>query len=479
MADNNTGLFRKESLERLSSPEQLDQLLQVVNPRDWLPLGCLAALVGAGLMWSIFGRIPLTVSGQGVLVYPSRLIPMQASSGGSILQINAQVGERLEAGQVLAVIDQAELQKRLEEARNELEKLRTQNQTLTDLENQRLDLELRNLQAQRQNLTLSIAEAQEAIPVLRDKGIAATEEQQRNLEQRLVEAQQQVPVLLERLEQRRRLLEDQVVTGDVVLSAEQEYLAGVARISDIQAQLKQIEASLAEAERNYLSNLRQLDSTRIELQGLDSRENTLRQQTLETRLARQNQIEQQQSTIAQLELQLLTQSQIRVEHTGVVTELTVIPGQVVGTGQRLGTLEVEDEDSPLIAITSFSVGDGKRIQPGMAIQVTPVSVRREEFGGILGQVTQISNLPVSQDEALRLVGNEGLVRALVSDSPTIQVYANLDLDPNTVSGYRWSSSLGPPVEITAGTTTLTRVTIGERAPITFVMPFLRDITGVY
>ncbi|MFQ3614168.1 MAG: NHLP bacteriocin system secretion protein, partial [Cyanobacteriota bacterium] len=72
MADNNTGLFRKESLERLSSPEQLDQLLQVVNPRDWLPLGCLAALVGAGLMWSIFGRIPLTVSGQGVLVYPSR-----------------------------------------------------------------------------------------------------------------------------------------------------------------------------------------------------------------------------------------------------------------------------------------------------------------------------------------------------------------------------------------------------------------------
>jgi hypothetical protein len=31
-------IFRQESLERLSSPDQLDQLLQVVNPQNWLPL---------------------------------------------------------------------------------------------------------------------------------------------------------------------------------------------------------------------------------------------------------------------------------------------------------------------------------------------------------------------------------------------------------------------------------------------------------
>jgi len=66
-SDRNS-LFRQESLERLSSPEQLDQLMQIVTPKSWVPLGTLGVLVLAGLIWSVVGRIPITVSGQGLLV---------------------------------------------------------------------------------------------------------------------------------------------------------------------------------------------------------------------------------------------------------------------------------------------------------------------------------------------------------------------------------------------------------------------------
>ncbi len=64
-------LFRQESLERLSSPEQLDQLMQIVTPKSWIPLGTLGLLIVAGLIWSVVGRIPITVSGQGLLVEDS------------------------------------------------------------------------------------------------------------------------------------------------------------------------------------------------------------------------------------------------------------------------------------------------------------------------------------------------------------------------------------------------------------------------
>ncbi|MGF1515026.1 MAG: hypothetical protein ACFB5Z_15200 [Elainellaceae cyanobacterium] len=64
-------LFRKESLERLSSPEQLDQLMQIVRPRHWIPLAALAVLVALGVLWSVVARIPMTVAGPGVLVQPS------------------------------------------------------------------------------------------------------------------------------------------------------------------------------------------------------------------------------------------------------------------------------------------------------------------------------------------------------------------------------------------------------------------------
>ncbi|GAB4374044.1 MAG: hypothetical protein Kow00121_17940 [Elainellaceae cyanobacterium] len=69
--DSKTSIFRQESLERLSSPEQLDQLMQIVTPKSWLPLATLGCLVLLGLIWSIVGRIPITATAQGVLVTPA------------------------------------------------------------------------------------------------------------------------------------------------------------------------------------------------------------------------------------------------------------------------------------------------------------------------------------------------------------------------------------------------------------------------
>ncbi len=64
-----SSIFRKEALERLASPEQLDQLMQIVTPRSWLPLAALGGLLSFGVVWSFVGRIPVTTTGRGVIVY--------------------------------------------------------------------------------------------------------------------------------------------------------------------------------------------------------------------------------------------------------------------------------------------------------------------------------------------------------------------------------------------------------------------------
>ncbi|MEA5449684.1 hypothetical protein VB780_13950 [Leptolyngbya sp. CCNP1308] len=69
MAERNAqSLFRPESLERLSSPERLDELMKLVTLKTWLPLGTLGLLLGLGLLWSVFGRVPVTTHGRGLLV---------------------------------------------------------------------------------------------------------------------------------------------------------------------------------------------------------------------------------------------------------------------------------------------------------------------------------------------------------------------------------------------------------------------------
>ncbi|MEB3358647.1 MAG: hypothetical protein VKK04_18115 [Synechococcales bacterium] len=98
--DSKTTLFRKESLERLSSPEQLDQLMQVVNPRSWIPLGALGGLLALGLVWSVFGRIPITVIGHGRLVYPS-------DSNKELVGLSyftSEDGERIQPGMQVLII---------------------------------------------------------------------------------------------------------------------------------------------------------------------------------------------------------------------------------------------------------------------------------------------------------------------------------------------------------------------------------------
>lgn len=54
----NKSIFRKTSLDRVSSPEQLNDYIRVSNPSIWLILGAVAALLIALFVWAIWGDLP-------------------------------------------------------------------------------------------------------------------------------------------------------------------------------------------------------------------------------------------------------------------------------------------------------------------------------------------------------------------------------------------------------------------------------------
>lgn len=88
MPNPQPSIFRKESLERLSSPERLDQLMQVVKPRDWLALGTLGLLIVLALIWSFLGRIPVTVSGRGVLISAQKLQSREQAITSALVNVS-------------------------------------------------------------------------------------------------------------------------------------------------------------------------------------------------------------------------------------------------------------------------------------------------------------------------------------------------------------------------------------------------------
>ena len=84
MAENTekkTTLFREKNLERLESPEKLNDYLRVTSPGVWLVLITVIVLLIGVCIWGVFGRIEATTtaavvteSGESICMVPASAI---------------------------------------------------------------------------------------------------------------------------------------------------------------------------------------------------------------------------------------------------------------------------------------------------------------------------------------------------------------------------------------------------------------------
>ena len=314
---NRPTIFRQAALNRLSSPDEIDRLVHVTSARSWLALVSIGLVVGAWTIWAFAATVPLTVSGDGILLKSGGVFEIDFDASSRVVDIAVRAGEMVHEGQVVARIAQ--------------------------------------------------------------------------------------PELLQELQQARALLE-RAPRG--------------ARARDA-------------ADR-----------------------------------------------VDRLERELIHATEVRSPYTGRVIEVTAEPHAVVARGEPLLTL---DPTGPTIAaleaIVYVPARSGKRIRPGMLVQLAPASVRSEEYGYVLGQVARVSDFPSTSRGMLRVLKNQELVAALSAAGPPQEVHVDLIPDQSTVSRYRWSSSKGPPLALQTGTLCSAAVVYATRRPIDIVMPLLRGAMG--
>ncbi len=438
MAEPKKEIFRKDALEGLASPERLDELVRIVGRPDWILLATMGVLVAAALTWSVFGRLPMAVSGLGVLIYPGGVVPFQAPAAGRLMTLAAGVGTRVKKGDELATIDLAETRRQVFEARRQLGDLEAQDRDKSALEREQVRLQSQDIDAQHRFYLL-----------LRD-----------NRQQSLRHAEQLAPLLATRLTGQQALKKEGLIPemSEELLTAQKEHLENEAAISNLRAEVAEVESQLKE---------------------LEIRQRDLAQKTLESSTSRRNEMQRLAGTISVFDAQLERSGRIVSAYSGTVLEVSVTPGEMVSEGARLGSLAVEGSSAPLRCHAYFPVGDGKRIQAGMRVQVIPDTVPRERFGGIVGRVLSVSRFPVTREAAAAVIGSQEVAARLFVTSPCIEVVIALETDPAAFSGFRWTSSRGPAMKMSAGTTTANRVTVEERAPITYLLPFLRSASGIY
>ncbi|MGV2290477.1 NHLP bacteriocin system secretion protein [Trinickia sp. YCB016] len=328
-------LFRDAALQNLASPEQLDQAIRITRPRAWIVLLILGLVLAAVLLWSVFGSLPSTISGQGILIREGGTYNIVATGGGVLTEFGGfQGGQAIHKGQVLGGIAQPLLTLQRDAARKELQQL----------------------------------------------------------------------------DQKR---------------------AGITARGPIDPLTRQIDAQV-------LSARHRLD---------------------------------------ELSAQLALNDKVVSPYDGVVVEVLANQGDVVAANQPLLSVEAAQHSlEALIYVPPRS--EAAAIRPGMTVQLSPATARKERYGYLVGKVRSVSKYPATDRGMLAVVDNPGLVRELSRDGPPVAVTVDLIPDATTRSGYRWSSRAASQLDLNSGTLASATVTLEVQKPISLVIPLLKQAGGL-
>src|SRR5271157_327533 len=414
-----TSIFRKASLERVSSPEQLDTIMRLTGAKRWVALAGMFLSLGVAVIWGYEGTIDTKVSGSGVIVRTGTVLNVVTSGTGLVTSINVNLGDRVKADQVVAKVSDMEMLEKIRLARSALEEAKAERE--------------HNLLLRRQGAQLQVE---------------ALTRDQANAQREIQELGEQVNIATEQIGVDNQLLTKGLITRQQTLQDQQKLVEIKGQIETLQAKIKQIQADQYTARTNPERFDEEMKARTAELE----------------------------RNLAGLENEMAIQSNVESPYDGQVIEMKAVPGSLVTAGSPI--LSIQPQGNNLEVLVYLPSLQAKAVQPGMEAEISPSTVKREEFGFIRGRVIYVGEFPASSDALMRNFQNETLVRSIMAGGPVTELRVTLERDPMTSSGYNWSSSRGPAIAISSGTLCTVQVITRHQPPVSLLFPFFKDKLGL-
>lgn len=341
-------MFRKKPLEKLQTPDSLDQLLVNVSPRAVLVFGTLATVLAAVVVWSCVARIPISVSGHGILLKPRSIKTVQSSGSGVVTEVVTLVGERVSAGQVIVKVEQPELDRQLQQQISEFVALQEFHRKALDLARQRRDLELSLLDQNHKDNQ----ESTRALKSLQDqfKGHRAAQEQQ--------------------LKSVATLVQDGLVSDSQRLSM-------AANLTDSEQRMLRLEQELAslEGQRKQIELQRRKVAQDFELDA-HNRSQLMISVANGIRVTKER---------------IYRQTAVRSRYDGRVLEVAASVGQVIGSAARVATLQIEPQRPFFRVELAEDAADGAFTLLYRGYETEPISARvgAAELQAALGKLPSV------------------------------------------------------------------------------------------
>jgi len=455
-AEMDPGIFRDEALKKVSSPDQLDKLMRVTRPRGWIALGALGALLTAVVGWGIWGTVPTRVAGNGILIdRGGGVVDIQAKAAGHLLEVLVRPGEVITAGQVIARVEQRDLSLSLTQAQATAAELKGQRDQTARYYDDYLRDQEKNLRQQTRNIEAQAKDTEEALKTRRN-----------TLELRARDGRNRLKTLEELLKSEEQLEKEGFLSKIQVEEMRERVQATREDLAKIQSDLLQLDATT----REQLAKLR-TDTQQLEIKLLELKNQ--RNQTLDSYALKLVEAQQKMRQLAQ---DLDDSKTVVSPRAGTVVEVVAAVGSIIN--DRAPIIRLETGAQRLEAVIYVPAGIGKEVRVGLPIEVSPATVKKEEWGYIRGRVRAIGEVAATPSGMQAVLDNPDLVKTFAAGGPQLALSVDLQGDAHAPSGFKWSSLHGPNVKITPGTLASAQVIVREQPPITLVIPAFKKFFGL-
>ncbi len=421
--------------------ERLDTLVRVTTIQSWVYLATIFGVSVATVAFAVFYQVPTKVTGEGILLIKQDTIAqVRAQATGRLIRLRVKPGDHVDRDQAIGEISQDDLKDAIREEESRLRDLNAEDDAHSQLE--LVDKETHG----------------RAMDRLRE----ATGQEQKSSREKLK--------IAERLKDGADRLRLQFYSSDIELLQARE------KMFDIENDVHKGDTKLAE----------------LALEGTKA-ESVRRRAKLDRKLK----INQQVRKLALDREKMIRTSQIVSRFSGTVAHVLSARDELVHEGAPVvllhspkGERGTDDDQIPYDSIVFVPAVDGKKINLKDAVEVSPTTVKREEYGFIRGHVVAVSELPATKLAMESALQHPELVDTFLKRyAPGVLLRVHVKLDeakaPEQKHGdqsgednhFVWSSFSGRSRPLKTGTMCQAAIIVERRRLISLVLPWTRRIVG--
>ncbi|MER6302844.1 HlyD family efflux transporter periplasmic adaptor subunit [Kitasatospora sp. NPDC001539] len=155
---------------------------------------------------------------------------------------------------------------------------------------------------------------------------------------------------------------------------------------------------------------------------------------------------------------------------GRVVGLSVTDGQVVSPGSPVVSVErIDDPQEGVVAMVFVPATRTVGLEPGDQVDLNVSTTPAGAFGLLRGTVSSVSPYALTKEAVSGLVGGElAAQRFLGKEAPRL-VVVELTPDPNTPTGYSWTSQSGPPNPLGTQVAVTATINVGKQTPFNLIL----------